>query len=526
MSLNNIYNFKNSIKHFINIEEIKFPSDISSFDKTEIDRSHPINFRVRKQNNKYRVLKLPNVLNFKRAYEEFKSLDNFNNIQEMELGVKRLSANIDTGDFVEGEYDRQLNEDFERLSVYDNMIKVDIKEYYGRIYTHYLGLGREKENFLTNMNLGATNGLIMGNYISLYFAELYLTKISKDLKRELSSSIEGEWEFSYFSDDFYFFCNRKDNDKIIKAFDKILEKYNLERNDSKEEIWTYETFNNYNLVARYWKKVIAHSNTRFKKYTDESEKEIKNNNKFYFINQLVYRMSKLEDERLKKVFINNFFKTKFFRELDMDKFELRDYDYHQLCFLFKTSPECLLYSIDKFLELDKFDIIKIKKFFYVRYKEALKEPFNDEQMYYYYAIKKLGFDDVLKETTTLVINSDNQVLISYYLKDGLFKYEESTLLSEKTDERYWFQNYHLILYNDDLRADLINSIKKYLIPSRLEEITKPEKKEIKLKRYTEFYKRNLSDKIPMIRGINEVDEIIEEYLEFKFQESEANFERE
>jgi len=36
MNLNNIYNFKNSIKHFVNIDSVIFPEDISNFDKIEI----------------------------------------------------------------------------------------------------------------------------------------------------------------------------------------------------------------------------------------------------------------------------------------------------------------------------------------------------------------------------------------------------------------------------------------------------------------------------------------------------------
>lgn len=62
-------------------------------------------------------------------------------------------------------------------------------------------------------------------------------------------------EFSYFSDDFYFFCNEKDNDKIIEIFDTAIEEHDLERSD-KKAIWTYESFNNHNLVARYWKSLL------------------------------------------------------------------------------------------------------------------------------------------------------------------------------------------------------------------------------------------------------------------------------
>lgn len=58
------------------------------------------------------------------------------------------------------------------------------------------------------MNLGATNGLIMGNYLSVYFAENNLKNISNDIEKEIEDS-NIKCEFSYFSDDFYFFCNKK-----------------------------------------------------------------------------------------------------------------------------------------------------------------------------------------------------------------------------------------------------------------------------------------------------------------------------
>lgn len=58
------------------------------------------------------------------------------------------------------------------------------------------------------MNLGATNGLIMGNYLSVYFAENNLTNISNDIEKEIEDS-NIQCEISYFSDDFYFFCNKK-----------------------------------------------------------------------------------------------------------------------------------------------------------------------------------------------------------------------------------------------------------------------------------------------------------------------------
>lgn len=414
MELNNIYNFKNPVKHFLNIDNMIFPADIATFKIDKLDWTEPFNFRIRKDNDKYRTLKMPNVLNLVAAYYHFKDLPEFEDIQCMDWGHKRLSANIDTGDFTSGEYDVQLEDDFNNLCIYDNLIRLDIKEYYGRIYTHKIDSCNHDERYLSNLNCGATNGLLMGNYLSLYFAEKNLADISETLEKQFLQ-MGVDCNFSYFSDDFYFFCNKEDNEKVVLTFDKVLEMYDLERSD-KKEIWTYESFNNHNLVARYWKKLVAHCNIRFK-----AEKD---NNKLYFINQMVYRMSKLDDDKLKKIFINNVFKIRYFRELKLGQFQVKEYDYHQLCFLLKYSPESMLYAIDKFADMEAFDNQKLYSFFQIRYKESLRKSYNEEQLYYFYAISILGFVNILEQYKELVVKSNNQILISYYLKNGLFGQEE------------------------------------------------------------------------------------------------------
>lgn len=506
MKRNNLYNFKNPIKHFLNIDSIKLPPDIESFPIEKLSWVEPINFRVKKQDDMYRSLKMPNVLNFFCSYEHFNDMPNFDSIEKMDLKHKRISANIETGDFVSIKYDRQLEEDFEKLCIYDNLIKLDIKDYYGKIYTHKIDFGQHEERYLSNLNLGGTNGLLLGNYLSLYFAETYLVKISSDISFQLAET-NIDCEFSYFSDDFYFFCNVNDNDKVVNIFDKVLENHNFERNDNKKEIWTYETFNNHNLVTRYWKKVMSYCIMRFKKNI--------NHNNLYFINQIVYRMSMLTDDKLKKVFINNFFKTKYFKNLNLDKHQIRNYDYHQLGFILKFSPEALLYTIPKFNSMNKFDSSKLYKFFEIRYNESLKKPFNEEQLYFYFANKIQCFDDILVDAKNAVLQTSNQVLISYYLKDEQFSAEDIDKLKLNHDECYWFQNYHLILYTD-LYNNLDDSISKYLVP-------KYAKSKIQKDTYLNFYKDNLISKISLIKDILDINKEIQSYLDLKIEESEAIF---
>lgn len=403
MEYNNVYNFKNPVKHFLNVNDLIFPEDIEHYDISKLEWSAPISFRIYKDTDKFRTLKMPNILNFVAAYHYYRDMPNFTDIQNMDVH-KRLSANIDTGDFVSGEYDSQLEEDFNNLCIYDNLIRLDVKEYYGRIYTHYIDFMGHEERYISNLNLGATNGLLMGNYLSLYFAEKNLTAISNDIACLIQEE-NIECEFSYFSDDFYFFCNKENNERVITIFDQVLEKYELERSD-KKEIWTYETFNNYNLVARYWKKLVAHCNIRY-----DGEKD---NNKLYFINQIVYRMSKLENEKLKKVFINNVFKIKYFRELELENFQVKKYDYHQLCFIMKYSPEAMLYMADRFSEMESFENQKIHKFFDVRFGESIRNDYyNEVQLYYFYAISVFGFNDILTKYKESVAKCNNQILISY-----------------------------------------------------------------------------------------------------------------
>lgn len=163
MDYNNIYNFKNPIRHFINIDNIIFPTSPASIDIDDTCWTKPIKFTIRKNDNSFRTLKLPNIISLTCAYEHFKTFPHFDDPQQLDTSHKRLSVRLNTGDFAIGEYDVQLENDFEELCVYDNLIKLDIKEFYGRLYTHYLDFNGLPDRYITNMNFGATNGLIMGN---------------------------------------------------------------------------------------------------------------------------------------------------------------------------------------------------------------------------------------------------------------------------------------------------------------------------------------------------------------------------
>ena len=127
-------------------------------------------------------------------------------------------------------------------------------------------------------------------------------------------------------------------------------------------------------------------------------------------------------------------------------------------------------------------------------------------------MKLWGFDELLKQQTTLVLHSKNQVLISYYLMEGWFSSEQVESLKQEKNEELWFQNYHLIMYTQELYNDLDNSIDKYLLPYYA-------KRDEQKNSYRDFYRNNLQAKKSMVISIDEVNEELHEYLDIRFEEA-------
>ena len=121
----------------------------------------------------------------------------------------------------------------------------------------------------------------------------------------------------------------------------------------------------------------------------------------------------------------------------------------------------------------------------------------------------------------MVLQSDNQILISYYLKYNSLSEQDVDNLKTNTDECYWFQNYHLILYSTDLLADLENSIMTCLIPKRCLPIANGSVTIYNRRQtYMKFFKENLLLGNALIQNIEDVEITIHDYLDLRFEEEE------
>lgn len=141
---------------------------------------------------------------------------------------------------------------------YNRLIKLDISKCFDSIYTHSIGwalLGKEaqkealrqaKSNFpdsfdslMQGMNLGETNGIIIGPEFSRIFAELILQAIDKEVEQHLANSKNPLYNkkhyeiFRYVDDYFVFYNDPEDRDVILEQLQHVLKKYKLHLNSAK-----------------------------------------------------------------------------------------------------------------------------------------------------------------------------------------------------------------------------------------------------------------------------------------------------
>lgn len=514
MRLSNYYNFKNTIKFFIDIDNLDYRD-------VQIDKrswSEPFAFRIRKNQNSFRTLQIPNIYNFKVAYEYYKTqlsslgLD-FEKLEELD-DHKRMKISYELGEFKENSYNEWQLDDYNKLIEYDYLLRYDIKSYYENIYTHYIlndkTTDKNIDKPLSHMYNGRTAGIIMGNYISLYMAELLSVKISKLFEQKLKE-LNIDCYFSYFSDDFYIFLHKNDLEKVTDIFDKVLEKFGLSKNDDKIKKYDYLEYSNDDKLEKYWKIITRKcKNQQYYQNLKIVNGKLKQNNNLFFTNQIIYRLNKLDDYRLKKVFVVNFFKSEFFRSIDFSNTYIDEYNYHQILFLIKEFPEIVLYIDSIINSFDLFKKDEFKKIVVTFFEKSLNKSFHDEQLYYFYLIYKIdGLDmlknDIIKEK---VLETNNFILISYYLKEHLFDDSEISIIKSYDEEKYWLVFYYLILLDSNLYSDLENSIMRYLIP-------KNASNHDSINAYKNFYLSNLSQKNEILIDLDKIEESLNDYFKLK-----------
>lgn len=526
----NIYMFKNPIRHFLNVENIEYPivahkpDDINLYAPTK-----PVRFTIRKYygQNDQRELLLPNLLNFYVLYEHVKSFPNFENIALIS-SFSRVSSSLKTGDFKVYNYQNHLEKDLCRLTIFDTLFRFDIKSFYNSIYTHYLVEYTKfseyiyksfpNDRYITWLNYGKTGGILTGNYISLYLVEFYLREVMQKLDTRLKELNINHF-IENFSDDIYIFSNKTNENKIIECLNVVLFDYNLEANSSKYITYDYITYNNENLVTKYWKTVIRKQKTHELSLLKNSvSPDMKYN--MNFINQIIYRMTKLQEPKLQAVFVKNFFKGSFFTRIDPNIYNFTFENLHQLQFIMKKFPETILYIMPK---IRRYDLVKqhMPNFFLVFFNEIINSKYYEEQMYVLYGLHTLNVDEISKNKKIFeaVMSTGNQILKSYFIINYLPKGYDLRSLLVKNEEN-WFLNYHIIMKMNDSNLD--DDIDEYLIPEfvKTKLLSNPNNSQYieKKNKYHSFYKNNILLNNKIFKSLKEVEIEITSYLNEKIKE--------
>lgn len=501
-NFNNLYNFKNPIRHFFNLDNVKFDSS-ENITFEELAWTSPIKFKIFKTENELRTISFPNILNYYHALKCFETEDKFYDIKHLS-DKKRVSPDLNTGEFSVYSYYRSIQNDAYNLTKYDKLLILDIKNFYGRIYTHDLGYDcadtKKLEQRVGSLNSGRTNGLLLGSYLSLYLAEIFLQKIEKELDKELGNK-RINCHYEYFSDDFYFFCNNADINRIKEIFAKVLDDYELQVNYDKTLIFDFEEYTKDNNLEKLWKKIIKISEA--KDSETEAERIEKPTYKAHpaFFTQLVYRLSQISELKYKRIFLANFFKTFYFNSLKPELYKLSESDFNYICYIYKVMPETILYSLNKVKTIFGFDHKIFRDFVFSRFNSSLQTEKFEEQVYFYYAIKVCGYDDGLTEFKNIVLNSKNQLLISYFLLDKIISKDEYQSFLSTPKESEWLQNYHYLLVYDKANIDLI-------IPDK----AKGNKKQ---NSYMDFYKFNLNSDISLLKPVEKIVSDIDKFIKIK-----------
>ncbi|PHV60495.1 RNA-directed DNA polymerase [Streptococcus macedonicus] len=187
---------------------------------------------------------------------------------------------------------KKIEQESIRFSVeYSYMLKLDISNFYGSIYTHSLHwaiIGEENAKEEHNsfgsgidkrfqwMNYRETVGIPQGNVVSDFFAELllaYLAYIDVKLVNELEISKISGYHILRYRDDYRIFTNSIDElHKIKKILSVILQRYKLSLGDSKTKLSDNVVKDSIKEDKLYWLKhdpVVKLSGDKFYKKPEE-----------------------------------------------------------------------------------------------------------------------------------------------------------------------------------------------------------------------------------------------------------------
>ena len=282
------YNFDNLLKHAIHLLGESCLSEKQ--DKYLIDKKYSsfsnINYTIQlnKSKDHYRPITIIypllylDLVNLITKKENWKILIDRYNSLDSKIGDKIICQSIPfktnnnrTGVRYAFHYWENIEQESIKLSLeYNNLLHVDIANFYGSIYTHMIPWSihdediakakKDKKNLLGNkidekfqfMNYGETVAIPQGNVVSDFIAELLLRYIDTLLVQELEGE-DIDYKILRYRDDYRIFTqNKEDEKKIKKKLVSILCRHKLSISENKVKNTDDLIIDSLNADKVYW----------------------------------------------------------------------------------------------------------------------------------------------------------------------------------------------------------------------------------------------------------------------------------
>lgn len=330
----NNYVFQNKYKEYFSNELYKVKNAIDT--NVALKKYKTICYNITGVfNEKERVISFPNIFTY--AYSAVKLLENTsNNFGRLENSkYNTMKIDFKKRKFQSNSYSQCLeNKTNLLLNKYEYMYKIDIQNFYNRIYTHVfekLEHGDESiDKYVRLYNNNKTNSLLLGNILSTLSANEIMEDMCEKIEREFKmNSEESELKnckIEYFSDQFYIYFNQENLvPKILSIVKNVIGKsyfeFEINNNDSMiynhEKIITFRKFNK-DLDSLYDLQNINRSEKQFFKYCDA---DYSNNKMSHFFNALIDKYYKTETKK-RKAFVEVALKRVFSSSINLFRLQL------------------------------------------------------------------------------------------------------------------------------------------------------------------------------------------------------------
>ena len=509
----NNYVFQNKYKEYFSEDLYKIKNFIDDSISREKFKTPNYNI-VGIFNNKERVISFPNIFTYAYSVKKISSAVNQNfgrlynsqyNTMKIDFNKRRFQANS---------YSQSLEEKLNLLlNKFDFMYKIDISQFYNRIYTHVftkLEGGRANgaiDKYIRLYNNDKTNSLLLGNVLSTLAANEIMDDICIKVKNQFETNGIDNYKIEYFSDQFYIYYNEKDYDKkILSVVKDIIGKsyFEFDVNEEDSTIYNHEKL----ILLREFKREqdslfeiqkIERRDERFFEYCDSTYSNDKLN---HFFNSLIETYYKISPNK-RQVFVEVILKRVFSSAVNLLRLEILLNTVEQnenkskrcieiLLMLLKKHPELII----TYINIGIWDVIAKSEVYihnqlFYQYSDMFYRLLNQNKQYinsiYYFHIyyllknkfqndkdKKNILNDYIKN-----IRGNNYLLdaiIESTLKPKITRQEVLTMDFDKEDWLYQYTRYLNSRYYQK-KADEISKVaflskkNNIKIVKSLEEIT-------------------------------------------------------